>query len=118
MVEKDQIFQDRKKKLYFKAFGCSTLFKLTKDKSPLLFDYIIVNYSNIAKKYTEKNKDSIFFGKPVDIYLSDDKFQTIKKELRIQSQFNTSRITIGFGSNQTLCYIYHESMKPVSTSSN
>jgi hypothetical protein len=91
------IFKNSKDKMYFVNNG--TLITL-KESYKTTYNFVKDMYGEIREKYLDLNKDSVFFGKIVKIYVSDTSFDKIKKELKITKEGNS--ISFGFGSHQRL----------------
>lgn len=97
MDRPDQFFKDRKTKLYFNKIGSVVTIKKT--DHPILWNYFLHHYNEIAKEYTELNKDNKVFANVPKKYFTNESFAKLQKELKMSKAIE---ISIGFSSNETL----------------
>lgn len=99
----DHFFKDRKTKLYFKKNGSVVTIKKT--DHPILWNYLVHNYNEIAKEYTELNKDTKVFANVPKKYFTNESFEKLQKELKMSK---ATEISIGFSSTETLVKFCNE----------
>lgn len=106
MDRPDQFFKDRKTKLYFKKSG--TVISVKKTDHPILWNYFLNHYNEIAQEYTELNKDKKYkiFPNIPKKYFTNESFAKLQKELKMSKAFE---ISIGFSSTETLVILCNES---------
>lgn len=103
-MQPDQFFKDRKAKLYFKNNG--TVISIKKTDHPILWNYFLHHYNEIAKEYTELNKDKKVFANVPKKYFTNESFEKLQKELKMSKAIE---ISIGFSSTETLVKLCNES---------
>ena len=89
-------FIDKNFKLYVTVNG--TLIIVDK-RFPILLQWAKDNWNDIAQQYAELNKDSKYIGKKVKIYLTDESFAKLQKELKY---YKSSYFSLGLSSNEII----------------
>lgn len=99
------MFIDKKTKLYVTVNG--TLITVDK-KFPILFQYMKDNWNDVANEYKELNKDSKYVGKMVKIYLTDESFSILQKELKY---YKCNYFKVGLSSTEGIIKLCNSAQK-------